>query len=192
MISIILPHLSSAKPVPQFKKYLEQNTVHEYELIEVIDWTDVYAAYNHGASMAKYDIIIMMNDDMFVAPGWDLNFVKYVKPKTFVMMWLVESGYIPVNARMIEYDCGRELETFDYDKFIRFVDAVDVPEVVEGAYGAWMPIGFHKSTWIPFPNEKKYPHSNDIDLIDKMLPSMGYTPLKVKSFAYHLQGFSRR
>jgi hypothetical protein len=192
MISIILPHLSTATPVPTFKKYLEQNTVNEYELIEVLDWTDVYAAYNHGASLAKYDIIIMMNDDMFVAPGWDVNFVKYVKPKTFAMMWLVESGHIPVNSRMLEYDCGRTLETFDYDKFINYINNVDIPELTEGAFGAWMPIGFHKSTWIPFPNDNKYPYPNDIDLIDVTLPQMGYTPLKVKSFAYHLQGYSRR
>lgn len=192
MISIILPHLSTSAPTSLCKYYIEKNTVNEYELIEVVDWTDVYAAYNYGASLAKYDIIIMMNDDMFVAPGWDINFVNYVKPKTFVMMWLIESGYIPVNTRMLEYDCGRTLESFDYDKFIQYTQTLNVPEVAEGAFGAWMPIGFHKSTWLPFPNEKKYPHSNDIDLIDKTLPMLGYTPLKVKSFAYHLQGFSRR
>ena len=191
MISIILPHMSNARCVPYFKQYLEKNTVNEYELIEIIDWTDVYAAYNHGAEQAKYDKIIMMNDDMFVAPGWDINFVKYLQPKTFVTMWLVESGRIPVSHRMIQSNFGTTPESFNYDEFINFTNNLDVPEVVENGFGAWMPIGFHKSTWIPFPNEIKYPHANDISLIDETLPSLGYMPLKVKSFAYHLQSFSR-
>lgn len=191
MISIILPHLSTSIPTDLCKYYLEKNTVNEYELIEVIDWTDVYAAYNYGASLAKYDIIIMMNDDMFVAPGWDINYVKYVKPKTYVMMWLIESGRVSVDSRMVEYDCGRSPDSFDYDKFIKYTETLDVPEAIENGFGAWMPIGFHKSTWIEFPNDKKYPYSNDIDLIDVTLPSLGYTPYKVKSFAYHLQCFSR-
>jgi hypothetical protein len=192
MLSIILPHLSTSEPTELCKYYLEKNTVNKYELIEVLDWTDVYAAYNYGVSQAKYDKIIMMNDDMFVAPGWDINYVKYLQPKTFVMMWLVESGHIPVNGRMLEYNCGKSLDTFNYDKFINYVETLNIPEIIEGAFGAWMPIGFHKSTWIEFPNEKKYPHSNDIDLIDNILPAMGYKPLKVNSFAYHLQGYSRR
>ncbi len=191
MISIILPHLATSRPTELCKHYLEKNTVNEYELIEVIDWTDVYAAYNHGVSQAKYDCIVLMNDDMFVAPGWDINYVKYVQPKTFVMMWLIESGRVPVNHRMIEYDCGRSPETFDYNKFLAYIDAIDVPEAIEGGQGAWMPTGFHKSTWVPFPNEVKYPHPNDINLIDVYLPSIGYIPYKVKSFAYHLQCFSR-
>ena len=194
MLSIILPHLSTAAPVPLFKKYLEENTVNKYELIEVIDWTDVYGAYNHGASLAQYDKIILMNDDMFVAPGWDINFEKYIQPYTYVTMYLVESGFISVNQRMIEYDCGRTLDTFDYQKFIDFTKSIEqtTPELEIGKAGAWMPVGFHKQTWIPFPNEIKYPHANDIELMDKTLPSLGYIPLKVKSFAYHLQGYSRR
>lgn len=192
MLSIILPHLATSRPTELCKHYLEKNTVNEYELIEVVDWTDVYAAYNYGVSQAKYDRIILMNDDMFVAPGWDINYVKYIQPMTYVMMWLVESGWCNVSHRMIHYDCGKEIETFNYDKFIEFIQTVDVPEAIEGAFGAWMPTGFHKSTWIPFGNEIKYPHPNDIDLIDKLLPSLGYTPYKVKSFAYHLQCFSQR
>ena len=184
--------MSTSKPTELCKHYLEKNTINEYEIIEVVDWTDVYAAYNYGASLAKYDIIIMMNDDMFVAPGWDINYVKYVKPKTFVMMWLVESGHIGVNNRMLEYDCGRTLETLDYDRFINYIDTIDIPEAIEGGFGAWMPIGFHKSTFIEFPNEIKYPNANDITLIDNTLPALGYIPIKVKSFAYHLQGYSRR
>lgn len=191
MISIVLPHMANARCVPYFKKYLEMNTVNKYELIEVIDWTDVYAAYNYGASLAKYDRIIMFNDDMFVAPGWDINYVKYLQPKTYVMMWLVESGRIPVNSRMLQYDCGRTPESFDYEKFLQYTNTLNTPEAIEGGFGAWMPIGFHKSTWIEFPNEKKYPYANDVDLIDHTLPSLGYTPYKVKSYAYHIQSFSR-
>lgn len=194
MLSIILPHLSTSEPTELCKHYLQKNTVNEYELIEVVDWTDVYAAYNYGADQAKYDHIIMMNDDMFVAPGWDINFIKYLKPKTFVTMWLVEPGFVPVNSRMLEYNCGSTVETFDYEKFLSYIDTVNVPEATKGGLGAWMPMGFHKSTWIPYPNKVKnyLEHPSDIELTDVILPSLGYTPIKVKSFAYHLQCYSHR
>lgn len=193
MISIILPHLSTAKCVPLFKKYLKENTVNPYELIEIVDSYDVYGAYNYGVSIAKYDKVVLFNDDMFVAPGWDVNFVKYIQPNTVTTIWLVESGRIPVNGKMVEFDCGRTPESFDYNKFVNFVNSLDVPEVMEGFenLGAWGPIGFHKSSWIPYPNEIKYPYSNDVELIEKILPSFNYTFYRIKSFAYHLQRYGR-
>ena len=193
MISIILPYLSTAKCVPLFKKYLHQNTTCEYELVEIVDSYDVYAAYNYGVSVAKYDKVVLFNDDMFVAPGWNENFEKYIQPKTVTTIWLVESGRIPVNGKMLEYDCGRTPESFDYDRFVNYVNSLDVPEVLEGFenLGAWGPIGFHKSTFVPYPNEIKYPNPNDVTLIEQILPSLGYKFLKIKSFAYHIQRYGR-
>ena len=56
-----------------------------------------------------------------------------------------------------------------------------------------MPISFNKSTFIPYPNEIKFPQfPNDKILIDEILPKNGFSFCKIKSFMYHLQNFSNK
>ena len=191
-LTIVLPYLSNSPCIDICKNFLKQNTVNEYELIEIIDETDIYLAYNKGAHEAKYDTIVLLNDDMFVSPGWDLPYVKFCKPKTVITGHLIESGRVPVNPVNFEYDCGRQPETFDYNKFINFINTVtkEIPEVVENVRGWYMPIAFHKSTFIDYPNYNKYPYPNDIDLIDKILPILDFKFMQVNSFMYHLQNYT--
>lgn len=187
--SIVLPYLSKSPCIDLCKELLQKNTVNEYELIEIVDNTDVYAAYNDGAFNAKNDIILLLNDDMFVSPGWDELYIKYCEPKTVVTGYLIESGRIPVASQNISYNCGTTLETFDYQKFIDFSLTLNNPEV-RNDLGWYMPVAFHKSTFINYPNDIKYPHPNDITLIKDLLPQMGYRYLQVASYVYHLQNYT--
>lgn len=192
MISIVLPYLSTSPCVDICKKFLSQNTVSEYELIEIVDETDVYFAYNEGVRRAKFETVALINDDMFVAPGWDLPFIKFCKPKTVVTGYLVECGRISVNHVNYDYDCGHTPTSFDYPKFASFVEdkLKEVPEVVEDRQGWFMPVAFYKPTFIQYPNQPKYPHPNDIELFHKILPTLGFKFVQVNSFAYHLQNFT--
>jgi len=187
--SIVLPYLSNSPCVDLCKALLEKNTTNSYELIEIVDNVDVYDAYNKGALSAKNDIVVLLNDDMFVSPNWDELYVKHCKPKTAVTGYLVESGRIPVATQNIMYNCGTTLETFDYDRFIEFINTLDSEEVKNGL-GWYMPVAFHKSTFVCYPNEIKYPHPNDITLFHDILPIMNFEFLQVASYMYHLQNYT--
>lgn len=192
MISVVLPYLSTSECIDTCKKYLLENTTNVCEIVEIIDSTDVYDAFNSGVHAASYDIVVLINDDMFMGPGWDELYAKYTTPKSVVTGHLIESGRLPVNFRNIEYDCGRTPQDYDYQKFLDYVESHPVPEVIEGGMGWYMPVAFHKSTYVDYPNDIKYPHPNDITLISHMLPAMGYSFRQVGSYAYHLQNFSNK
>jgi hypothetical protein len=191
MISIILPYLSNSRCVDLCKKYIQQNTNSTYELVEIVDNTDVYAAYNQGVHQAQYDVVILLNDDMFVSPGWDKLYIKHTTPKSVVTGMLIESGRIPVNYRNIEFDCGKTPEEFDYSKFLTYISTNPIPEVKQDSMGWYMPVAFHKSTYIDYPNQIKYPHANDVTLLSHILPSYQYDFKQVGVYTYHIQNFSK-
>ena len=191
MISIVVPYLSNSRCINICKKYIEQNTVNTYELIEVVDNTDVYAAFNEGAHQAKYDIKLLINDDMFVSPGWDELYIKHTTPRSVVTGLLIESGRIPVNYRNVEYDCGKVPEEFDYNKFLSYIKDNPIDELKTNSMGWYMPVAFHRSTYIDYPNDIKYPHPNDVTLLSHMLPAYGFDFKQVGVYTYHIQNFSK-
>ena len=191
MISIVVPYLSDSRCISLFKDLIKKNTVSKYELIEIIDETDVYMAFNNGVKEANGETVILINDDMFVSKEWDVPYIKYAKGKTLVTGYLVEPGVISVSNRNIQKDFGKIPEQYEEKEFQDWVDKVKLttPEVIFGK-GWYMPMAMEKKYFIEYPNEIKYPYPNDVELIDKILPSMGYSFLKVNSFCYHLQAFT--
>jgi hypothetical protein len=190
-ISIILPYLSNSKCIDICKKYINQNTINDYEIIEIIDNYDVYAAYNEGVRKAKYDVVFLINDDMFVSPAWDELYIKHTTPRSVVTGMLIESGRIPVNFRNVEFNCGKTPEEFDYDKFLSYIKDNPIDDVKTNSMGWYMPVAFHKSTYIDYPNEIKYPHPNDVTLLSHMLPADGFDFKQVGVYTYHIQNFSK-
>jgi len=191
MISIVLPYLSNSRCIDICKKYIEQNTINPYEIVEIVDNTDVYAAYNEGVRRAKYDVVLLLNDDMFVSPGWDELYIKHTTPNSVVTGLLIESGRIPVNFRNVEFDCGKTPEEFDYNKFLSYIIDNPIEEVKLNSMGWYMPVAFHKSTYVDYPNEIKYPHPNDVTLLSHMLPAAGFEFKQVGVYTYHIQNFSK-
>ena len=191
MISIILPYLSNSRCIDICKQYIKVNTINPYEIIEIVDNTDVYAAYNEGVRRAKYDVVFLINDDMFVSPGWDELYIKHTTPRSVVTGMLIESGRIPVNFRNVEFDCGKTPQEFDYNKFLSYIINNPIEEVKLNSMGWYMPVAFHRSTYIDYPNEIKYPHPNDVTLLSHMLPSYGFEFKQVGVYTYHIQNFSK-
>ena len=193
MISIIVPYLSDSPCISICKKLLKDHTINQYELIEIVDSRDVYDAFNSGVRSAKGEIVILISDDMFVSKGWDIPYKKYARGKTVCTGYLVEPGAIQVSPKNIEKNFGKTPSTFDSASFFAWADEVKpiIPECVDGK-GWYMPLAMEKKYWVDYPNEKKFPYPNDIDLIDNILPNMGYSFLKVNSIVYHLQAFTAR
>lgn len=192
--SVVISYPSWSKCIETFKKYLYENTTNQFELVEIVDYNDVYRAFNEGVKKAKHELVICICDDMFVSKGWDELYLKYADGKTILTGCLVESGIIPVSQKNIEYNCGDTPQNFDYNKFENYINIIkdEIPEVVLGKKGWYMPILFYKSKFIEYPNEIKFPHPNDILLIDYILPKEGFKFAQIKSFVYHLQIASSR
>ena len=132
---------------------------------------------------------------MYVSPGWDIPYVTHHKPKTILTGILIEPGIIPVNSQNICANFGTSPKNFNAELFFNFVKESknsNDPDILYNTKGWYMPIAFNNQTFIPYPNTIKYPHPNDIELIDNILPSKGYIFARVKSYVYHLQNYSSR
>jgi len=197
MYSIVIPYLKTSKYIEQCKHYLQENSSLEYELVEIVNETDVYYAYNLGVYRAKYDKVILLNDDMFVSRGWDVPMVRYITEDVLTTCYVVEPdpGTITRNdnttIQNVKYDCGKTLNEFDYTKFQTFVESQTVPVIQENTKGWYMPLGVHKKSFVSYPNRLKA-EANDILLLDYVLPNLGYKFARVNSFVYHFQQRSLR
>lgn len=197
MISIVVPHLSTSRYIDNFRDSLDRNTeTRAYELVEVIDETDVYYAYNRGVYQAKYDAVVLMNDDMVVPPNWDRNFLSLIAPGRVVTAHVAEPNPGAVTRGVnvfqnVKLDCGSDIDSFDRVKYESFAEkySADRPSFSPG-FGWYMPVGFHKTTFVSYPNIKKFPYPNDILLLDDILPSLGYRFVQVNDLFYHFQSKS--
>jgi hypothetical protein len=191
MLSIIVPYLSNSKCINLFKEVLKENTSSQYELIEIVDETDVYYAFNQGVKKSKGDIVVLINDDMFVSKNWDISFIKYAQGKTLITGYVVEPGVIQVSDKNIQGDFGKHPNKYERQKFEKWADkqSNEIPEYINGK-GWYMPLAIQKEYFIEYPNDIKYPHPNDCILIDEIMPRQGYNFIKVNSFFYHLQAFT--
>ena len=198
MYTIVIPHLSSSKYIDQCKYYIEKNSKIEHEILCITDEPDVYYAYNYGVYHAKYDNVILINDDMIVSEGWDISFMKYTQPDIILTGHVIEpdpgimiSGYqgAEVSKQNIKLDCGNTIDKFNYNKFVQYIDTrSDIPEIVVDARGWYMPVCVNKKTFVSYPNIKKFPfEANDIVWIEAILPHVGFKFALVKSFFYHFQ-----
>ena len=172
-------------------KYIKQNSKYDPEIIQIVDETDVYYAFNKGVYQAKHDIVVLMNDDMVVSKDWDETFPMYVSQDTFLTLHVVEPNPGKMNGpECIKHDCGDTLEDFDYEKFEQFAQTnkLNVPEIQFNTIGWYMPFVVHKKSFVSYPNIDKFPlYANDVTLFHSVLPNLGYKVALMNSFVYHFQ-----
>jgi hypothetical protein len=165
--------------------------MYEHEIKLIVDEKDVYYAFNKGVFSAKYDTVVLLNDDMIVAKDWDRFIVGC--PSNFILTgYVIEAnpGKMNDGPECIQHDCG-DVDTFDYKKFQKFVDehSQTVEDVKPNSIGWYMPIVVNQNTFVSYPNIDKFPwYANDTTLVTKILPFVGFKFAQIKSYVYH---FSR-
>ena len=189
--SVVIPHLSNSLYIDTCLKYLKQNSVHEHEIIQIVDETDVYYAFNKGVYQANCDIVVLLNDDMIVSKNWDEFIPLFTSQDTFLTMNVVEPNPGKMNGpECIKLDCGDSLETFDSDKFEQFASEqkANTPSIQFNKIGWYMPFIVHRKSFVSYPNIDKFPlYANDIKLFHEVLPNLGYKVALLNSFVYHFQ-----
>lgn len=185
MYSIVIPYLTKNNLFEKCVSYIEKNSNHEFEIVPIADCDDVYYAYNSGVYQAKYHRVVLLNDDMIVSKGWDDSIIPYCTEGTVLTGHVIEKapGFIEGKPSCLQHDCGDNYGNFDESKFERFVKYHRAP--VQQGKGWYMPIVFHKKTFISYPNIKKFPYPNDITLVDQILPNNGYTFIQIPMYVYH-------
>lgn len=193
--SIFIPFLSKSKTIQRCLNALHENSIHKHEIVLTCGETDVYFAFNEGVYKCKNDIVVLMNDDMIPAKGWDRLIPEVSKPERILTGYVVQktATNLMYGPTCILHDCGDE-NTFDYNKFQSFVDTQQTQDYVQNASGWYMPLIINKKTFITFPNVGKFPYvANDFllfDMINKM--NEDYEFGVINSYFYHFHHATSR
>lgn len=188
MYSIVIPHLSTNRDIEKCLHYLSENSLYPHEIIEILNETDVYHAFNQGVYRAKYDTVVLLSSDMIVSKHWDRLIPIYSNEKTVLTGYVVERspGKMNQGPECIKYDCG-DSDTFDYNRFQDWVDNQDCPEAKFNDLGWYQPLVINKRSFVTYPNLHKFPHAqNDCTLILDLLPKLGYKFIKIDMWIYHM------
>lgn len=188
MYSIVIPYLSNSKEIELCLKYIKQNSIYEHEIVEIVDETDVYYAFNKGIYQSKYDTVVLLSSDMIVGKDWDKFIPYYSNQKTVLTGYVVEQnpGRMAEGPECIKYDCG-DRESFDYMKFQNFVDRQVSLDVKYNTLGWYQPLVINKKSFTPYPNLEKFPYAaNDSTLILDILPKLGYQLNQINMWVYHM------
>jgi hypothetical protein len=185
--SIVIPYLSNSKCIDMCKEFIAKNSMYENEIVDIVDETDVYYAYNKGVYHSKCDTVVLLNDDMIVAKDWDKFIPLYTSQSHILTGYVIEAnpGQMINGPSAIKYDCGT-IDNFNYQKFQDYVDNQKVPDITYNSTGWYQPMVLNQRSWMTFPNIKKHPeHANDVILIDQIMPKLGYNFDQINMFAYH-------
>jgi hypothetical protein len=189
MYSIVIPTVTGSKTFEMCVEYLRKNSYYKNEIVKILDEKDVYYAFNSGVYRAENETVVLMNDDMIVSKNWDILIPKYAKDNVILTGHVVESnpGKMISGPECVKYDCGTH-DDFDYDKFQSFVDDQSsvMTEYKNDSLGWYMPIVVNQKTFVTYPNINKFPwYANDVTLIEKILPFVGFKFKQIRSFVYH-------
>lgn len=187
MISIILVYDSNSKTVEHCKHWLKLNTKNSYELIELIDSTNLYIDISDAVSKASSDIIFLMDDSICVSTFWDEPIFSNTKPNRVTMGYLVEQMSTNPNRKSIEKDFGKTISTFKHNEFIEWANMSKkyFPNSVNSK-DCFVPCSFLKNNWPKFLDTSKQ-KTNSVDELVGQLFSSNYTFSKTNTVFYKLQ-----
>ena len=122
MISIIIPVTTSNK---KYTDALLKNINELYPnrdevevIVEVNDDVTLGINYNNAISKATGDKIILLHNDMLLSPGFIETMDKHIVKDRITTYTRVEPPIYPdTYPGKVLIECGRDLETFDQDKF---------------------------------------------------------------------------
>jgi hypothetical protein len=121
MISLIIPTTSKNK---NYTDNIVANIQSLYgDTVEIIveenDSVTLGENYNNAVARATGEKIILLHNDMILSPGFVEQMDKHIQPKRITTYTRIEPPiFNDTYPGKILLDCGIELDTFDYDKFV--------------------------------------------------------------------------
>ena len=96
--------------------------------------------YNRCIESAKNDIVCMFHADMYMAEGFDIAILRYIKPKTVVSGTRIEPPLHPEGKEKIVRNFGMYPEDFNALAFNEFVNKSSADyknKVTKGIFAPW-------------------------------------------------------
>ena len=125
MISLIIPATSSNQKYTDFaiqqirELYPNENEVEI--VVEVNDNVTLGINYNNAVAKAKGEVVVLMHNDMVPHPGFVETILKHIERKLVLVYHRVEPPiYTDEYPGKSILDCGRDIETYDKDKFFSY------------------------------------------------------------------------
>jgi GT2 family glycosyltransferase len=125
MISLIIPATTSNQHYTDFavhqirELYPNENEVEI--VVEVNDNVTLGINYNNAVAKAKGDVVVLLHNDMVPHPGFVETILKHIKRKMVLVYHRIEPPiYTDEYAGKSIFDCGRDIETYDKNKFFNY------------------------------------------------------------------------
>lgn len=104
---------------------LHKDTLEKYkEYIDVLDLGEnlgLCKGTNFGVYNAKYDLILVVNDDNVFDKDWDIKLLQDYKPNSVLTPNQIEPTY-SMFRQFLEADLGRDPKTFDLNEFYKYTE----------------------------------------------------------------------
>jgi hypothetical protein len=208
---LIIPHLCTPildQSLGLCQEMIRENTPQHVDLQVTVDpdaETDPYEKWNRVSYQSKADILVFINNDMLMMPGWTwmLSAFSILPENAVVTGHLVESGALKVNERNVQKDFGMHPDEFQRKECEAFclAESAKVAPVEFGSTGWLMPVAFRREFFCriggydtgtaKFLGRGKFPDPLDLVFFDK-LQRVGAQFVRVNSWAYHFQRLSLR
>lgn len=157
---------------------------------------EVYTMFNEGLSIARFEHVLLLNDDMYMCQRWDSAITAMnIGPTDIVTFNVVEPGYVAVNNRNIEKNFGMMLEEFKQEEFENWVFQNELSSGMVDGLGWLMPVLFPKGLFERhggYPTVRPFPFPNDITFFDKLHADPTVRFRKYPAYCYHFQRLSQR
>ena len=101
MISIVLPYLSNSRCIDICKKYIEQNTVNPYEIIEIIDITYNNFKRNNGDDVSMP--LSFFGGEPFIAWKTIQKCIEHAKEKDYRLSVGITTNLTLLNDEQIDF-----------------------------------------------------------------------------------------
>ena len=164
-LSIIVPTFNNLTYLKFFLESLKKNSKFEHEvIIHINDGSDgtldfisksgikfsqshenigLCSSMNKAFSLATTDYILYAHDDMYFCKNWDTFLINEIK-KQQTNLYYLSGTNVSTRFGLINYDCGNDIENFNEQKFLKFCDDDNTPNLQSSH---WAPHLIHRELW---------------------------------------------
>jgi GT2 family glycosyltransferase len=125
MISLIIPATTSNQHYTDFAvqqiRELYPNEDEVEIVVEVNDNVTLGINYNNAVAKANGEVVVLMHNDMVPHPGFVEAILKHIERKLVLVYHRIEPPiYTDTYLGKSISDCGKDIETYDKDKFFSY------------------------------------------------------------------------